>query len=56
MPSSAVAGVERDATPEFAGMLVAIPPGITTVTRTRVPRHSALRPSVSSFTAAFDAP
>jgi len=28
-------------TPEFAGMFVAIPPGITTVIRTGVPRHSA---------------
>ena len=28
-------------TPEFAGMFVDMPPGITTVTWTRVPRHSA---------------
>jgi hypothetical protein len=37
-------------------MFVAIPPGMTTVTPTRVPRHSARSASVSSFTAALDAP
>ena len=53
---SAAAPSVPSETPEFAAIAVAMAPGNTTVTATFVSRSSANRASVSSFTAALDAP